>query len=103
MAKPSVATSLSGNLELTYSYEFAAPAERYLRRLPKPLQEAVLRVVRALCNEPLNPRLSAARHGRYAGYRRARIGNLRLIFRIEADRLTVLVTQLGPRGDIYRD
>ncbi|WP_096200079.1 type II toxin-antitoxin system RelE family toxin [Bacillus sp. FJAT-45350] len=33
---------------------------------------------------------------------RVRVGDLRLIYRVENERLLIIVLKIGPRGDIYK-
>lgn len=87
---------------MNYRFQFTAPAEKYLRRLTPALQESILRLIEAICLEPYDRRLSIPLHGPFAGLRRARVGNLRIVFSIDGDRLLVIVTAIGPRGDVYK-
>jgi mRNA interferase RelE/StbE len=86
---------------LKYEYEFSSDAANYLRRLEPRRQSQVFHLLQQLCENPRNPLISGPLSGRWAGARRSRIGNLRLIYEVNEGRLLVYVVRLGPRGDIY--
>ncbi|WP_307189288.1 type II toxin-antitoxin system RelE family toxin [Caldicellulosiruptor kronotskyensis] len=41
-------------------------------------------------------------HGKLEGFYRYKEGDLRIIYRVEKDRLIIYVYDIGPRGDIYK-
>lgn len=87
---------------MSYRYELSRTARNYLRRLDRRTQLAITALLEELCLDPLAPQLSAPLHGTLAGLRRARFGQHRIVFRVEDDRLMVVVIRIGPRGDIYK-
>lgn len=84
----------------TYRVELTERAERDLRRLDRQTQT---RVITALSGLTVDPR----RHPQVKrlvgedGYR-LRVGDYRVLFQIEDDRLIVLVLQIGHRREVYR-
>jgi hypothetical protein len=40
--------------------------------------------------------------GNWAGYKRARVGDVRIVFWIDKDKNIIYVDHIGPRGDIYK-
>ena len=42
-------------------------------------------------------------HGKYRGLFRIRVGSLRVIFKVERDRLVIIVIDIVPRGDAYKN
>lgn len=75
--------------------------DKVLRRLP---QDVLHRVDRLLLNLADEPRPAGCKKvkGNDSLYR-LRIGDRRLIYAIEDDKLVVLVIELAPRGQVYRD
>lgn len=75
--------------------------DKVLRRLP---QDVLHRVDRLLLNLADEPRPAGCKKvkGNDSLYR-LRIGDWRLIYAIEDDKLVVLVIELAPRGQVYRD
>ena len=78
-----------------------APAsERQLRALPEGAERRIVRRLRALRAEPRPPGCLKLK-GREDAYR-LRVGDYRIIYRIEAAVLVVLVIEIGHRRDVYR-
>lgn len=84
-----------------YTIEVQQTAEKVLRRLPRDLKE---RITAAIFGLETNPRPPGAlpHKGQYSTWR-IRVGDWRVIYTIEDERLIVLVVKIGPRGDVYRN
>ena len=78
----------------------APAAERQLRALPEGAERRIVRRLRALRAEPRPPGCLKLK-GREDAYR-LRVGDYRIIYRIEAAVLVVLVIEIGHRRDVYR-
>jgi len=76
-------------------------AEKILRRLPKNLLERIRKAIHALANDP-RPQGYKKLAGHETLYR-IRVGDWRISYAIEEDRLIVLVLEISPRGDAYRN
>jgi mRNA interferase RelE/StbE len=86
---------------MRYTVFLAKPAQKFLSRLTDATQRARFeRAIDALAENPRPPGCQALRGLR--GAFRVRIGDFRILYQIEDDRLLVLVTDIGPRGQIYR-
>ena len=75
--------------------------QRYMRRLPKPTFQRIRTAIRALEENPRPPgyeKLSG-----FENLYRIRVGTWRVIYAIEDDALVVLVVEVGPRGQVYRN
>ena len=75
-------------------------AERVLRRLPRNLLGRIDRVIEALATDPRPPgckKLSGSDN-----LYRVRVGDWRISYAVEDDRLIVLVLEVAPRGRAYR-
>lgn len=83
----------------------AARAARYLRRLPRPQQEAVAEAFKHLCEmSPLrhpNPTVIRPMKGEYRGYLRYRLGGLRIIYSVDQEQHTISIAAIAQRGDVY--
>jgi mRNA interferase RelE/StbE len=87
--------------ELPWRVIIHRKAEKILKRLDGDTLERIRRAIRSLANDP---RPSGVK--KLTGYEdlyRLRVGDWRLIYAIEADRLIVLVLEISPRGSAYRD
>ncbi|MGH9730678.1 MAG: type II toxin-antitoxin system RelE family toxin [Candidatus Acidiferrales bacterium] len=71
---------------------------RYLKSLDKPTKQRIHQKLEAIADDPTNPRLSYPLVG--VAKRSARVGGYRILFTIDATTLTV--SDIGPRGQIYR-
>jgi mRNA interferase RelE/StbE len=83
--------------------EFDAAAAKELKKLVTGEQRRILKYLReriAGANDPR--RLGTALSGDFAGLWRYRVGDYRLIAKIEDDRLVVLVLRVGHRREVYR-
>jgi mRNA interferase RelE/StbE len=86
---------------MRYTVLVAKPARKFLERLTDATQRG--RFERAIDSLAVNPRPAGCQqlHGMRGAYR-MRIGDFRILYQIEDDRLLVLVTDIGSRGQIYR-
>ncbi len=75
---------------------------RYLRRLPRPEQERVRAALLRLAEDATTYPGLVHMAGEWIGYRRIRIGDMRLIFWYDDQNDIAYVDHIGPRGDIYK-
>lgn len=88
---------------MTYGYRLSGKAERYFARVVERQQRRIVLRIEQICAEPYDEGLSVPLQGRRDGLRRARVGDLRILFYVDDEIRVVDVTEIGPRGDIYRD
>ena len=88
---------------MAWAIEFIPEAAKELRKLDR---KAAARIVKTLETRiaPLdNPRsLGAPLKGEHEGYWRWRIGDYRVIARIEDERITILIVRVAHRREAYR-
>lgn len=84
-----------------YQVQVQKAPEKVLRRLQKDLAN---RIASALDNLAIEPRPSGCRKlaGMHNHYR-VRVGDWRIIYTIEDNVLLIVVIEVGPRKDIYRN
>ena len=89
---------------MAWTIELTSTATRQLAKLDKPLAERVRRFLRDRVAALENPRgIDQKLQGKTLGeFWRYRVGDYRIITKIEDDRLLVLVIQIGHRREIYR-
>lgn len=89
---------------MAWSVELAQSAERELDKLDPPRRKRILKFLDervATLNDPRS--LGEALHGSRLGeFWKYRVGDYRLICKIEDARLVVLVLRVGHRKEIYR-
>lgn len=87
---------------MTWRVEWDDRARKELRKLDNPVQKEILNYLRARIVESKNPRLFGHNLSRNkAGLWRYRVGNYRLICRIDDDILVVLIVGVGHRKEVY--
>lgn len=83
-----------------YQVELDRSAQRLLRAIrDKRLRDGLERRIYALADNPRPP--GCLKLAGYVDAWRIRVGDWRVIYRIEENRLLVMVVDLGPRGGIY--
>lgn len=84
---------------MPYKIEVRPAAARQLRKLDAPTARRIQGVIALLADDP-RPPASRPLTGRPAW--RVRVGEYRVIYTIEDDRLIVVVITIGHRRDVYR-
>ena len=89
---------------MTWAIEFTDTALRQFEKLDKTVQRRITKYLNERLASHENPRklgepLQGERHGEFWRYR---VGDYRLITKIEDYRLVILVLQVGDRREVYR-
>lgn len=89
---------------MPYEIELTPAAEKALVKLAKKDRAQMVRIDRALLSLSENPTPSGCRHlvGEVVNLYRLRVGDYRIIYQVEGDRLVILVVHVGHRKDVYR-
>ncbi len=88
----------------SWTVEFDDRARRELRKLDLKIQHDILRYLRDRITGTADPRqFGKPLRMNLAGLWRYRVGDYRLICRIEEHRLVVLVLKVGHRREVYED
>lgn len=74
--------------------------QKVMRRLPRNLLQRIDRAILALAEDPYPPGCKKLRG--YDNLYRIRVGDWRISYAVEDDRLIVLVIEVAPRGGAYR-
>lgn len=85
---------------MLYSIAFRPAALRALESLPRPIQRRVRAAIDALAYQPLPPGVKKLRVPQ--GWFRIRIGDYRVVYDVQHERLVVLVLRVGHRREVYR-
>ena len=75
-------------------------AANYLKRLPKPKKNRIKSVLQDLALDPFNQANVKSMVGEWIGYRRIRVGNVRVVYWVEKSEEIIYVDHIGPRGDV---
>jgi mRNA interferase RelE/StbE len=86
---------------MPYRIEVTPAARRDLKNMPKRELRPIDSAIRRLAGEP-RPQQAEKLKDKRETFWRLRVGNWRIIYQIEDDRLIVLIVRVGNRKDIYR-
>lgn len=82
---------------MKYSFVIERPARKFIRKQNKEQQERILKAIYKLPDEgDISPLKS------HEGIFRLRVGDVRVVYTVHQNILTVQVLDTGPRGDIYK-
>jgi len=84
-----------------YKVTILPSALRDLQRLPRPIQTRIRDHIDKLAGNPRPPGSKLLKNG--GGRMRIRVGEYRVIYKIEEEVLVVLVVKIGHRKDVYRN
>ncbi|MCP3959481.1 MAG: type II toxin-antitoxin system RelE/ParE family toxin [bacterium] len=84
----------------SYTVEIAPAARRQLKKLPKSIQRRIVALLDDLVADPRPPGTKKLAGGE--SLYRQRLGDYRVVYRIEDRKLWVLVVKVGTRKEIYR-
>lgn len=87
---------------MDYRIEWTAPAVRELRKLDRGVARRIARAVTALGSEP-RPAGAKSLVGQPSGVMRLRVGDYRVVYRVEDDRVVVTVVRVAHRREVYRN
>ena len=83
---------------MSYSLFIEKSAQKELSKIPHPDRKKIIAAIKILENDP-HPAGSKKLSGRAAW--RMRIGNYRVIYEINDDKLIILVVKIGHRQGVY--
>ena len=86
---------------MAYQIEVKPSAVEALAKIPQPHRNRIARKIGHLGNNP-RPRGAVKLEGKPAFYR-VRVGEYRILYDIQDQRLLVLVVRIGNRRDVYRN
>ena len=84
-----------------YRIVFTKQADRALRKMSRDRAQLIREKLDQLVQDPYVRNLNVTRLQGRSGYR-LRIGDWRVIYELEDDRLVILVLKIAPRGGAYR-
>jgi len=87
---------------MTYKVEFLKEAYEEFKKLDKPIRRIIAEKIKLLAENPdaLKNNVKPLK-GKLKGLYRLRVGNYRVIFQKETDKLLILIIRIGHRGEIY--
>jgi len=87
---------------LAWRIEFEDAARKELKNIDRKAQERILKFLRERISPADNPRICGkALKGALGAYWRYRVGDYRLVCRIEDEKVLVLILRVGHRKNVY--
>lgn len=87
---------------MAWKIEFDAAAAKDLKKLPQAEQKKILKAIRHITELPAPRAAGKALKGSFGTLWRYRMGNYRIICKIEDSIFVILVVAIGHRKDIYK-
>lgn len=84
-----------------YKLKYRRQARNYLARLPLKIKSVIVNILHELAANPDSPSLDIDTLKGRTGFR-LRVGQYRVIYTRQDDRLIIEVVRIRPRGDIYK-
>ena len=85
---------------MTHEVRLSKDAARYLERLRREDQGRIVRRLEQIAADPTGPHSKPLTNAR--GFRSGRVGGWRILFVVDEPEQAILVTDIGPRGQVYR-
>ena len=85
---------------MRYSLEFTTSASREFRVLDAQLQKRITAKVTALCDNPFPPGIKKLQGD--PDHYRLRVGDYRVVYRVDGRRVVVVIVRIGHRREVYR-
>ncbi len=83
-----------------HEVEISRTAEKRLRKLPRDVQERIVRRMLLLAEDPFPQ--GAKKLTGYDDVYRVRVGRYRILYSVSRRRLVIIILKVGQRKDIYR-
>lgn len=82
-----------------FKVEYANSVAKDLKKLPREIQKKALEIVEVVLSK--DPRIGKPLKGPYKGLWKYRVGDYRIIYSIESDRLVIFVLRIRHRKNVY--
>lgn len=82
-----------------YKVEYAKGVVKDLRKLPKPIRKKALKIVESILAK--DPKLGRPLKGPYKGLWKYRMGDYRIVYKVEYHNIVVFVLRIRHRKNVY--
>ncbi len=88
--------------ENMYNVVLSKEAIKYYKKCDKKKKQMINIAVNNIKEDPYTNTNIKKLHGALKGYYRYRVGTIRIVYKIEEQKITVYITTIGNRGDVYK-
>lgn len=85
-----------------YSVEFVRSARKEFEKLPERIRDNVVKALKLLSHDPYSELLRVKKLKGAEDLFRIRLGDYRVVYEIDGNKLIVIVIKIGHRSEIYR-
>ncbi len=86
---------------MSYRIRLKRRATKGLAALPANIRRDLALRITALAEDPFPP-AAAGLHGAFAGLRKLRVGDYRIVYSVEESRESVVIVRIGHRHNVYK-
>lgn len=84
-----------------YSVEYSKEARKSLKGMPRNVAKLILEKIEALAADPFTANNNLRKLTNHPGYR-LRVGDWRVVYLVQEERLVIAVVRIAPRGEVYK-
>ena len=85
---------------MRYNLEFTTSALRELRSLDPQVQQRITAKITRLCDDPFPSGIKKMQEP--PGHFRIRVGDYRIVYRVDGRRVVIVIVRIGHRREVYR-
>jgi mRNA interferase RelE/StbE len=85
----------------SYTIAYTKQAEKTLRKIPAGIAKSIRYKIEKIAENPFGAHSDVTKLQNREGYR-LRVGDWRIIYEVQQDRVSILVLKIGLRGEVYR-
>jgi mRNA interferase RelE/StbE len=85
-----------------YNVVLLSKAEKYYSKCDKTTAKRLEKCFESMETDPFAYGTVKPLYGKFQGLYRARIGDLRVIFKVDEENITIYIIDIAPRGDVYK-
>lgn len=84
-----------------YRVEYSREARKALKSLPRNVSKLILEKIETLAADPFASNNNLRKLTNHPGYR-LRVGDWRVVYLVQEERLVIAVVRIAPRGEVYK-
>jgi mRNA interferase RelE/StbE len=86
---------------MAYRIVFTKQAAKTLQKIPAPITDTIRQKIEQIAQDPFETHPNVTKLQNRAGFR-LRVGEWRIIYEVQQDRVVIIVLKIGLRKEVYR-